>query len=235
MGEWRAGNSRWPSGCTHPAGTSQGASRCSGTEKVSKNSWEGVHLQCQKQADTAAIPLPWEQLGLNVWAGVVGARATSAQEQHSRGATGTRSPCAAPRNLRVSQCQVLHFYLNFGLGKKKLHKLSTQGLQSSCGIHLSKQENYTVRLPGCPDFTGCGPWGLCCRSPQQQHCWHKELCSTRTPMPRMGAAAAGSGPGECTPCCDMGWPPDTGGKTAENGHAVEGLIVAGDGELPPGL
>lgn len=32
----------------------------------------------------------------------------------------------------------------------------------------------------------------------------------------------------------VAWPPDTGGKTAENAHAMEGPIVAGDGELPPG-
>lgn len=31
--------------------------------------------------------------------------------------------------------------------------MNTQGLQSGCGTPPSKQENYTVRLPGCPDFT----------------------------------------------------------------------------------
>jgi len=59
-------------------------------------------------------------------------------------------------NPPVNRCQVLSFYLNFGLGKKKENGLSTQGLQSSCGTHPSKQENYTVRLPGCPDFTSPG-------------------------------------------------------------------------------
>lgn len=69
-----------------------------------------------------------------------------------RGAMGTRPPCAATKNLPVNQCQVLSFYLNFGL-RKKGNRVNTQGLQSSCGTPPSKQENYTVRLPGCPDFT----------------------------------------------------------------------------------
>lgn len=40
--------------------------------------------------------------------------------------------------------------------EKKGNRLNTQGLQSSCGTHPSKQENYMVRLPGCPDFTSLG-------------------------------------------------------------------------------
>ena len=73
------------------------------------------------------------------------------------------------KNLPVNRCQVLSFYLNFGLGKKG-NGLNTQGLQSSCGTHPSKQENYMVRLPGCPDFTllGLGFWGCDLLAPDQQ-------------------------------------------------------------------
>lgn len=47
--------------------------------------------------------------------------------------------------------------------------LNTQGLQSSCGAHPSQQENYTGRLPGCPDFTlpGLGFWGCDPTAPGQ--------------------------------------------------------------------
>lgn len=86
-----------------------------------------------------------------------------------RGAMGTRPPCAATKNLPVNQCQVLSFYLNFGL-RKKGNGVNTQGLQSSCGTPPSKQENYMVRLPGCPDFTslGLGFWGWDAQAPVQQ-------------------------------------------------------------------
>lgn len=69
----------------------------------------------------------------------------------------------------MKRCQVLSFYLNFGLGKKE-NGLNTQGPQSSCGTHPSKQENYTVRLPGCPDFTSLGLdfWGCGLIAPKQQ-------------------------------------------------------------------
>lgn len=65
---------------------------------------------------------------------------------------GNKTSLCSHENLPVNRCQVLSFYLNFGL-QKKGNRVNTQGLQSSCGTPPSKQENYTVRLPGCPDFT----------------------------------------------------------------------------------
>lgn len=153
----------------------------------------------------------------------------------------------------MNQRQVLSFYLNFGLGKKKKKNstLNTQGLQSSCGAHPSQQENYMGRLPGCPDFTllGLGFWGCDPTAPGQlgssppaelQHVPVASLCQTPRKEVTLDAAGCGVGfapvlwhpamrsPGgcccSCSPCAHI---PSTGAAATGPEGMLRALDVQG--------